>query len=59
MVMAEIHSNVGHSGVVILWKVNVCNGVNLMAYRRPGQSVKRHIGWVGVMLIGVAANCLA
>jgi len=29
--------------------VNSCNGLNLMAYRRPGQSVRRHIGWVGVM----------
>ena len=26
------------------------NGLNLMAYRRPGQSVRRHIRWAGVML---------
>jgi hypothetical protein len=58
MVMAEIHSNLGHSGVVILWMVNVCNGLNLMAYRRPGQFVRRHIGWVGVTLIGVGENYL-
>jgi len=49
MVVAEIHSNLGHSGVVILWMVNGCNGLNLMAYRRPGQSVRRHTGWAGVM----------
>ena len=58
MVIAEIHSNLDHSGVVILWMVNGCNGLNLMAYRRPGQFVRRHIGWVGVTLIGVGENYL-
>jgi len=49
MVIAEIHSNLDHSGVVILWMVNGCNGLNLMAYRRPGQSIRRHIGWAGIL----------
>ena len=49
MVIAQIHSNLDHSGVVILWMVNGCNGLNLMAYRRPGQSIRRHIGWAGIL----------
>ena len=49
MVIAEIHSNLDHSGVVILWMVNGCIGLNLMAYRRPGQSIRRHIGWAGIL----------
>ena len=49
MVIAEIRSNLDHSGVVILWMVNGCNGLNLMAYRRPGQSIRRHIGWAGIL----------
>ena len=35
MVMTEIHSNLGHSGVVILSMVNGCNGLNLLAHMRP------------------------
>ena len=58
MVMAEIHSNLGQSGVVILWMVNVCNGLNLMAYRWPGQSVRRHIGWAAVMLTCISMRIL-
>lgn len=29
MFMGEIHSNFTHSGVVILWMVNGCNGLSL------------------------------
>jgi hypothetical protein len=59
MVIAEIHSNLDHSGVVILGMVNGCNGLNLMAYRRPGQSVRRHIGWAGVMLTCISRRILS
>ena len=58
MVMPEFYSNLGHSGVAIFWMVNVCNGLNLMAYSRPGQSVRRHIGWSGVTLTCIPRRIL-
>ena len=58
MFMAEIYSNFTHSGVVIFWMVNGCNGLNLMACRRPGQSVGRHTGWAGRMLTCISRRIL-
>jgi hypothetical protein len=36
MVMADIHSNLGLSGVVILYLVNDCHDADLMAYSLLG-----------------------
>ena len=58
MVIAEIHSNLDHSGVVILWMVNGCNGLNLMAYSWSGQSLRRLIGWAGLVLTCLSMRVL-
>ena len=38
---ADVHLNLCHRGVLIIWLVNDCNGLNLMDYRWTGQSVRR------------------
>ena len=57
-VIADVHSNLNHYGVVILQMVNGCNGLNLMAYSWSGQSLRRLIGWAGLVLTCLSRRVL-
>ena len=41
MTIADFYPNLGHRGVVILSKVNDCNGTGMLAYRLLGSSFER------------------
>jgi hypothetical protein len=47
MVIADAQSNLGLSGVMILWMVNHGNGLDLLAYRLLGLSLRRFLSRAG------------